>query len=312
MAQLSAHPSILTVHQAGVSSDGRPYLVMELCSAALNQEYPRASAVGARRAADGSQDRERGRDRAPPRSAAPRHQAVEHPHVGIRAPGAVRLRHRRHDRRPRVGRRRRSVDPVVGTRGDPRRDAWHGRERGLGDRGDALLAARRTLAVRDPRRRDQLRRPRGAHHEGEAPPPRPRRRPRAARGDPPARDVEAAGVEAVERARDRPRAPDRRIGAGPRADLRGGRRRQLGGDVDLRPGRSHQDHGHPDHRHGGSPSPASPPVRTRAGSTSGGRARARQPHAGASSRARDSSSTRTRTVTLAARRRLGARRAPSA
>ena len=39
MAQLSAHPSILTVHQAGVSSDGRPYLVMELCSAALNQEY---------------------------------------------------------------------------------------------------------------------------------------------------------------------------------------------------------------------------------------------------------------------------------
>ena len=29
MAQLSAHPSILTVYQASVSSDGRPYLVME-------------------------------------------------------------------------------------------------------------------------------------------------------------------------------------------------------------------------------------------------------------------------------------------
>jgi serine/threonine protein kinase len=32
MAQLSSHPSILTVYQASVSSDGRPYLVMELCS----------------------------------------------------------------------------------------------------------------------------------------------------------------------------------------------------------------------------------------------------------------------------------------
>jgi serine/threonine protein kinase len=39
MAQLSPHPSILTVYQAGVSSDGRPYLVMELCSAAIGQRY---------------------------------------------------------------------------------------------------------------------------------------------------------------------------------------------------------------------------------------------------------------------------------
>ena len=39
MAQLSAHPSILTVYQASVSSDGRPYLVMELCSSSLNQRY---------------------------------------------------------------------------------------------------------------------------------------------------------------------------------------------------------------------------------------------------------------------------------
>ncbi|HEY5224184.1 MAG TPA: serine/threonine-protein kinase [Microbacteriaceae bacterium] len=39
MAQLSAHPSVLTVYQASVSSDGRPYLVMELCSPALNQRY---------------------------------------------------------------------------------------------------------------------------------------------------------------------------------------------------------------------------------------------------------------------------------
>ncbi|HWH27049.1 MAG TPA: protein kinase [Pseudolysinimonas sp.] len=41
MAQLSTHPSILTVYQAGVSADGRPYLVMELCSAALSERYRR-------------------------------------------------------------------------------------------------------------------------------------------------------------------------------------------------------------------------------------------------------------------------------
>ncbi|MBN9606616.1 MAG: serine/threonine protein kinase [Actinomycetales bacterium] len=39
MAQLSAHPGILTVYQAGVSAEGRPYLVMELCSAVLNERY---------------------------------------------------------------------------------------------------------------------------------------------------------------------------------------------------------------------------------------------------------------------------------
>jgi eukaryotic-like serine/threonine-protein kinase len=39
MAELSSHPSILTVFQAGVSADGRPFLVMEHCSAALSQRY---------------------------------------------------------------------------------------------------------------------------------------------------------------------------------------------------------------------------------------------------------------------------------
>jgi serine/threonine protein kinase len=39
MAQLSAHPSILTVYQASVSADGRPFLVMELCSSSLSQRY---------------------------------------------------------------------------------------------------------------------------------------------------------------------------------------------------------------------------------------------------------------------------------
>jgi hypothetical protein len=41
MAQLSPHPSILTVYQASVSSDGRPYLVMEMCSSALSERYRR-------------------------------------------------------------------------------------------------------------------------------------------------------------------------------------------------------------------------------------------------------------------------------
>jgi len=41
MAQLSAHPSILTVFQASVSADGRPYLVMELCSSSLSDRYRR-------------------------------------------------------------------------------------------------------------------------------------------------------------------------------------------------------------------------------------------------------------------------------
>ncbi|QTX05141.1 serine/threonine-protein kinase [Agromyces archimandritae] len=38
-AQLSAHPSVLTVHQAGVSADGRPYLVMEHCVAGPAQRF---------------------------------------------------------------------------------------------------------------------------------------------------------------------------------------------------------------------------------------------------------------------------------
>jgi serine/threonine protein kinase len=41
MAQLSGHPAIPTVYQAGVSADGRPYLVMELCSASLSERYRR-------------------------------------------------------------------------------------------------------------------------------------------------------------------------------------------------------------------------------------------------------------------------------
>ena len=39
LARLSAHPSILTVYQASVSADGRPYIVMEYCPASYGERY---------------------------------------------------------------------------------------------------------------------------------------------------------------------------------------------------------------------------------------------------------------------------------
>src|SRR5690606_31697780 len=39
MARLSAHPSILTVHAASISADGRPYLVMEYCPGSAASRY---------------------------------------------------------------------------------------------------------------------------------------------------------------------------------------------------------------------------------------------------------------------------------
>ena len=42
MAQLSAHPYIVTIYNAGVAQDGRPFLVMEYCSgASLGERYKR-------------------------------------------------------------------------------------------------------------------------------------------------------------------------------------------------------------------------------------------------------------------------------
>jgi len=41
MARLSAHPSILTVYEASISADGRPYLVMEYCPTSLTTRYRR-------------------------------------------------------------------------------------------------------------------------------------------------------------------------------------------------------------------------------------------------------------------------------
>ena len=41
MARLSAHPSIITVFEASVSADGRPYIVMEYCPTSLANKYRR-------------------------------------------------------------------------------------------------------------------------------------------------------------------------------------------------------------------------------------------------------------------------------
>ena len=42
MAQLSAHPSILTIYQASISSDGRPYLATEFCPESFGDRYKQA------------------------------------------------------------------------------------------------------------------------------------------------------------------------------------------------------------------------------------------------------------------------------
>ena len=39
LAHLSAHPSIVTVYQASISADGRPYIVLEYCPGSLAQRY---------------------------------------------------------------------------------------------------------------------------------------------------------------------------------------------------------------------------------------------------------------------------------
>lgn len=39
LARLSAHPSIVTVYQAGISADGRAYIVMEFCPGSMSPRY---------------------------------------------------------------------------------------------------------------------------------------------------------------------------------------------------------------------------------------------------------------------------------
>ncbi|MGI8417659.1 MAG: protein kinase domain-containing protein [Nakamurella sp.] len=46
MAALSTHPAIVTIHQAGISAEGRPYLVMEYCSRPNLSARYRAERIG--------------------------------------------------------------------------------------------------------------------------------------------------------------------------------------------------------------------------------------------------------------------------
>jgi eukaryotic-like serine/threonine-protein kinase len=41
MARLSSHPSIVTIYQASISADGRPYIVMEYCPTSMTNRYRR-------------------------------------------------------------------------------------------------------------------------------------------------------------------------------------------------------------------------------------------------------------------------------
>ena len=59
MAMLSTHPAIVTIYQAGVAADGRPYIVMEYCpkpnlqvrTARSRSRWPRRCASACRSAA---------------------------------------------------------------------------------------------------------------------------------------------------------------------------------------------------------------------------------------------------------------------
>jgi len=42
MARLSAHPSIVTIYQASISADGRPYFVMEFCPDTMSARYKKS------------------------------------------------------------------------------------------------------------------------------------------------------------------------------------------------------------------------------------------------------------------------------
>lgn len=42
LARLSAHPSIVTIYQASISADGRPYFVMEYCPDNMSSQYKKA------------------------------------------------------------------------------------------------------------------------------------------------------------------------------------------------------------------------------------------------------------------------------
>ena len=149
MAMLSTHPAIVTIYQAGVAGDGRPYLVMEYCPrpnlqlryrAARPFSIAEALRVGVQ-VAGAVETAHR---------AGVLHRDIKPANIlvtDVQPAGADRLRHRVDDRRHRRGVR--DVDPVVAARVVRRPAAQRSAHGCLGAGRDALHAARRAFAVRE-------------------------------------------------------------------------------------------------------------------------------------------------------------------
>lgn len=108
-ARLSAHPSIVTIYQASISADGRPYFAMEYCPDTMSARYKKAPLplaevldIGVRMAGALETVHRAGLP-------APRHQALERAHQLARRARAGRLRHRRCRHRGGRGRDHRDV-----------------------------------------------------------------------------------------------------------------------------------------------------------------------------------------------------------
>ena len=252
MAQLSAHPYIVTIFHADVAADGRPYFVMEYCSGpSLAERYKREPFAVDDALRTGVRLVERRRDRPRRRHPAPRHQARERAHERLRLARAHRLRHlversrascrctpsrspaeRRGDRAPAASRRRheRAVVAARDVRGRP---AARRAQRRLLARRDHAHAARRPHAVRDPGPAERHPRPHRPHRARRDHADRPRRRAAllarrareghggASRGPLPERRRVRPGA-AARRARARLRADDHR-GAQPGVGAHGAR-----------------------------------------------------------------------------------------
>ena len=228
LAHLSAHPSIVTVYQAGISADGRPYIVMEYCPGSLAERYrierfPVEDVLAHRRP-----DGERARVRAPRRARAPRHQAQQHPHHELRRARPRRLRHLSSLAAGTAGEVLAMSVPWSAPEVIAEETGGHDRERGVGSGRDGLLAAGRAQPLR-------------AYGEGPE-------HARTAAPSHPARDVSADArvrrarslqtVLATAMSREPGRAPERlefgealrevQAEIGFAADAAGGRRRRVG------------------------------------------------------------------------------------
>ena len=144
LAHLSAHPSIVTVYQAGISADGRPVhrhgvlpgVARAALSSSSGSRSRRCSTIGVRMASALESAHRAGlvhRDVKPSNILVTTFGAPVLADFGISSSLTAR------DRRRGAG----DVDPVERTRGGRRADRGHGRQRGVEPRRDRLFAAGR-------------------------------------------------------------------------------------------------------------------------------------------------------------------------